>query len=78
MNRLTLKSRIGTNGVLQLEVPMGLAEADREVQVTIEPAAPSAVSREEWLRFIESTAGKWEGEFERPDQGVYEVRDPLS
>lgn len=31
--------------------------------------------REEWLQFIERTAGKWVGEFERPEQGEYEERD---
>ena len=42
MNRLVFKSRVGSNGVLQLALPVGPADADREVQITVEPVAPSA------------------------------------
>jgi len=36
MNRLTMTSTVGTDGVLHLAVPVGLDEANREVQVTVE------------------------------------------
>jgi hypothetical protein len=32
------------------------------------------MDREAWLKFIEQTAGKWQGELERPEQGEYEHR----
>jgi hypothetical protein len=32
---------------------------------------------EEWAAFLDRTAGMWQGEFERPPQGDYEVREPL-
>ncbi len=47
-------------------------------QVTVEPLGPSAPSPEEWRRRILDTAGQWQGEFERPEQGEYEQREPLS
>jgi hypothetical protein len=78
VNRIVLKSRVGSDGVLQLTVPVGPADADREVQVTVEPVASSGPSAEEWRRGILETAGKWQGDFERPDQGEFEERDPLS
>ncbi|MCI0379064.1 MAG: hypothetical protein L0215_15760 [Gemmataceae bacterium] len=56
---------------------MGAAEANQGVRVTIESAAGPAQSRQEYLAFIDATAGAWQGDFERPEQGEYEVRDPL-
>ena len=78
MNRMTIKSRIGSNGVLQLTLPVGVADADREVQITVEPVGPQALLPDEWQRRIMETAGKWQGELERPEQGEYEQREPLS
>jgi hypothetical protein len=77
MNRMVLKSRVGGGGVLHLAVPVGVDEANREVQVTVEPAPPP-MTQEEWRALVLSTAGKWEGDFERPEQGAYEEREPLS
>lgn len=77
MNRMILKSRVGTDGVLHVDIPIGAAEAGREVQITVEPdGAPSKTQREYW-DFLAATAGAWQGGFERPDQGQFEERDPL-
>jgi len=80
MNRIVVHSRVGADGVLQLAVPIGVTEADREVEVTIEPAAPEReewAEREEWEQFVRETAGAWEGDLVRPEQGDYEQRDEL-
>ena len=69
MNRIVFKSRVGSNGILQLELPVGPADADREVQITVESVGPPALSPDEWRRRIVETAGKWQGEFERPGPG---------
>ena len=66
------------NGILQLTLPLGTADADREVQITVEPVGPQALSPQEWRQRILETAGKWQGELERPEQGAYEQREPLS
>lgn len=76
MQRLIVKSRVGADGVLRVTVPVGEADADREVQLTIEPLTPGA-PRQEYLDFLQATAGAWQGDFQRPEQGEYEVRDPL-
>ena len=78
MNRIVVKSRVGSNGILQLALPVGPADADREVQITVEPVGPPALSPDEWRQRVLETAGKWQGEFERPEQGEYEQREPLS
>jgi hypothetical protein len=77
MNRMTIRSRVGADGVLRVNVPVGAAEADREMQVTIEPLARPAMTQQEWEAFVDSTTGAWQGEFERPPQGEYEEREPL-
>jgi hypothetical protein len=78
MNRIVVKSRIGSNGILQLSLPVGSADADREVQITVDPVGPPIPSPDEWRRGILETAGKWQGEFERPEQGEFELRETLS
>ena len=78
MNRIVVMSRVGSDGTLQLALPVGAADAGREVQITIEPVGPPALSPDEWRRRVLETAGKWQGDFERPEQGAYERREPLS
>lgn len=77
MNRMVVQSRVGADGVLHLDVPIGQAEADKEVQITIDPVPRPAMAQEEWRQFVLSTAGAWQGELERPPQGEYEQRDEL-
>ncbi len=79
MNRMVVKSRVGSDGVLHLALPVGVEEADKEVQVTVEPITPKKeMTQEEWRAFILSTAGSvTDPTFERPPQGEYEEREPL-
>jgi hypothetical protein len=79
-----LTTRIGADGVLTLTVPLGQADANTLVRVIVETvegattSATPATDREEWLRFIQATAGTiTDPTFERPPQGAYEERDPL-
>ena len=75
MTRLTLQTRVGADGVLH--IPLGQGEANRDVRVTIEAAgAMTEQSDQEYLDFLRATAGAWQGDFERPQQGDCEVRDP--
>ena len=60
MNRIVVHSRVGTDGVLRLNVPIGAAAADDEVEVTIERAGSkqqTVAEQEEWRQFVLSTAG---------------------
>ena len=80
MNRLVLHSRVGPDGVLHITVPLGTEDADREVQVTIDPApgGPPRMTQEEWRLFVLSTAGSIsDPSFVRHDQGEYERREEL-
>ena len=60
VERIVVHSRVGADGVLRLNVPIGAAAADGEVEVTIEaadPKLPTNAEREEWRQFVLSTAG---------------------
>jgi hypothetical protein len=57
MNRVVVRSKVDADGILRVAAPLGPAEADREVQVTIEPLAAPRMTQDEWREFIRSTAG---------------------
>jgi hypothetical protein len=79
MTRIVVKSKVSPDGILHLSVPVGPEEADTEVQVIVEPLAPyTKMTQEEWRAWVDSMAGTWQGDFERPPQGELEEREPLS
>lgn len=78
MSTIKLRSRVGPDGVLRLAVPVGQSEADREVELTIEPVTPKAETDADYKEFLRRTAGAWQGDFERPPQGEYEARNSFS
>jgi hypothetical protein len=74
METFTLKARVGADGILKLEVPVGMKDVDCEVVVTLHPR----MTRAEWLAFIEETAGSLaDNPIERLPQGEYEIRDEI-
>jgi hypothetical protein len=77
MTRIKVKTKIGADGVLRLEVPVGQTDAGREVELTIEPVPSNEKPDKDYLEFLRSTAGAWQGEFERLPRGDYEIRDAL-
>jgi hypothetical protein len=79
MNRMVVKSRVGSDGVLHLALPVGMEEADKEVQVTVELTTPKKeMTQEEWEAWVDSMAGSiTDPTFIRHPQGELEERDPL-
>lgn len=39
MTRTVIRSKLGKDGVLHLDVPFGVSEASRDVEVTVEPVS---------------------------------------
>ena len=71
MTRMKLSARVAADGVLRLTVPVGIKEADQEVQVTVEPAATKkAMTQAEWSAWVESMAGSWQGDEHRGRQAA--------
>lgn len=81
MTPTTVTSRVGADGILSVVLPLGPSEANREVRVTVERVAETGEMTpqqwSEWHAWVDSMAGRWQGEFERPPQDDYEERDPL-
>jgi hypothetical protein len=85
MESIKLQSHVGPDGVLKLEVPVGLSNVEYEVMVIMQPvhtATPSSpetakLSPEEpgWPPgFFEQTEGSLEDDpIKRPSQGPYET-----
>lgn len=89
MESIKLQSHAGPDGILKLEVPVGLSDMDYEVVVIVQPvesispnlAEPASLSPEElgWPPgFFEQTEGSLEDDpIERPPQLPYETREEL-
>ncbi len=45
MDRVIVKSKVGGDGALRPDLPLGNEDANREVQVTVEPAQTAAASK---------------------------------
>ncbi len=71
MNLVILKSKVSSDGMLRLSLPLGMSEADHEVRVTVEPVAThTATSQSEWKAWVDAMAGSCQGDFERPPQAA--------
>ena len=77
MTSIEVKSKVDASGVLNLSIPLGAAEANREVRVTVEPL-DDVMSDEQWKDFVQETAGSIsDSTFQRHPQGEFERRDEL-
>jgi hypothetical protein len=77
MNRMILRSRVDSDGVVRINVPVGVSEANREVQLTIEPTSEPAQEQSDYITWLNRISGMWQGEFERMPQGELEQREPF-
>lgn len=89
MANVTLHAHSDPDGILRLAVPVGVPDAEYDVQVTLSPAQqptpqPTKAATmtpeqwREWREFIAQTAGSLADDpIERPAQGDYEQRDAI-
>ncbi len=81
MTSIKLQSHVGSDGILKLEVPVGIADADLEVVLVLEPLAPKAIRTPEELGwppgFFEKTAGSIPDFPDIEPEGDYEIREEL-
>lgn len=50
MNRMVVKSTVGSDGMLHLDVPIGMESANQEVQVTVEPVSQRTMTAADLLQ----------------------------
>ncbi len=78
MPPIEVKSRIDASGVLNLSIPFGVADANREVRVVVQPLGES-MTDEQWKQFVQRTAGSIsDSTFRRHSQGEFEHREDTS
>ena len=78
METIKAHARVGKDGLLKLEVPVNLKNVDLEVVLVIQTLPKADDDREEWLAFLEQTAGSLSDDpIKRPPQGDYDVREAI-
>ena len=63
-------TRLGDDGFLHVPIPPELHGREVEFDVVLRTASDDKAKDAEWRAFIEATAGKWKGEFDRPSQPI--------
>ena len=58
---------------LHLAVSVDQPDTEFEVEVVVRSKKPS-VSQQEYIEFLQKTAGAWQGDIERPEQGEPQER----
>jgi hypothetical protein len=78
---IMLKTHVGADGVIKLQVPAGVTNTDVDVVLVWVPleSKPKGADALGWPPgFFEQTAGAWQGEkLSREPQGEYEIRDEM-
>jgi hypothetical protein len=83
MQSIKLTKHVGADGVLHLNIPVGIKDKEVEIMVIYQPIeTPTQLKTPEqrgWMPgFFEEVIGGWVGEpLERPEQGEYETRESL-
>ena len=77
MQIITVRSRVGSDGVLHLDIPSNYTEADLDVTVTVRPVENNDEAN--WPSgFFDTVIGAWKGEpFVREPERSYERREAL-
>ncbi len=71
-----LTARVGADGILRLDVPMGPELAGQMVELAVATYRVPETEAEK-MAVIRNLAGTWQGDFERPPQGEHQERDSL-
>lgn len=76
MQSINIRSRVGADGILHLDIPVEMTNTEIEVTVTIQAVASQ---KRAWMpSFFEEIIGGWVGTpLERPEQGEYEAREHI-
>jgi len=74
---IRVQSRVGEDGILRLQVPVGVVNTELDVVLVVQPLGEQT-EQDEWLSFLERTAGILADDpITRPPQGDYETREPV-
>jgi hypothetical protein len=82
MHSVKLRSHVGPDGILKLEVPVGVTNTDLDVVVSVEPVGNGSPAKTPaelgWPpRFFEETAGSMPDFPDIESEGDFEVRKAI-
>jgi len=78
MQSLTLHTRVGKDGILKIEMPIGITDTELDVVLVVNPVTNKQDAKGWPPGFFTEVIGGWQGErLVREPQGVYETRDEL-
>lgn len=77
MRTLTLHTRVGKDGILKIETPIGITNTELEVILVVNPMDMEGHPLSAWPpNFFTEILGGWEGKrLVREPQGMYETRN---
>jgi len=75
MQSITVRQRVGSDGILHLEIPTEVKDGDVEVIVVYQPVQKP--EKRQWSSDFLSTFGAWEGELVRAPQEEQPERVPF-
>jgi hypothetical protein len=77
METIKLRTHIGSDGLLKLEMPVGVENVDAEV-VIIYNVQPKSDEEEDWIAFVNRNYGVLADDpIERPPELPLEIRDEI-
>jgi hypothetical protein len=77
MQSIKVRSQVGQDGILHLEIPTGLVDTELDVTLTLQPVS-SSQSIGYPSGYFEQTAGCLKDDpIDRYPQGEFEVREPI-
>jgi hypothetical protein len=86
MESIKIRTYIGDDGILQIQLPPEIVNQELDVVIVFQPviqeSSPSSNKTPQELgysrRFVEEVIGSWEGEpLERPEQLPFEEREEI-
>jgi hypothetical protein len=83
MTTIKLRSQVGEDGILHLDIPVNIKEGELEVTITFESVTKDFLTEEDlsqldWQNFIDQTYGCLADDpLMRYPQGEYEEREPI-
>jgi hypothetical protein len=85
MESMVVRSHVGADGLLKIQVPVHYKDADLDVALVVQPATGAALlpparplSQEDWRAFVTRMAGCIKDPtFVRHEQGQFETREEL-
>ena len=77
MQTLTLHTHVGNDGILKIETPIGIRDAELEVILVVNAKDAERQPLSTWpMNFFTEILGGWEGKrLVREPQGMYETRN---